>query len=77
MVIGIIALLIYLLTTIIGILMGKYLSNMVDKNDKQEVHSFIHVCLIPIINILVVIVGLFELVNGILHKIANYIEKWW
>lgn len=74
MVIGIIALLIYLLTTIIGILMGKYLSNMVDK---QEVHSFIHVCLIPIINILVVIVGLFELVNGILHKIANYIEKWW
>lgn len=77
MVIGIIALLIYLLTAVIGILIGKYTPNMVDKNSEQEVHSFIHVCLIPIVNILVVIVGLFELVNGILHKIANYIEKWW
>lgn len=72
----IILVLVHLSIATIGILMGKYLPNMVDKNDKHQVFSFIYACLIPILNIMVVIIGLSELADIVLCKTVNYIKRW-
>ena len=62
----IILVLIHLLITTIAILMGKYLPNMVHKDNEREVFSFIYSCLLPIMNIVVVCIGLCELVDVVM-----------
>nr|DAQ75814.1 MAG TPA: hypothetical protein [Caudoviricetes sp.] len=72
----IILVLIHLLITTIAILMGKYLPNMVHKDNEREVFSFIYSCLLPIMNIVVVCIGLCELVDVVMYKIIKYIKRW-
>lgn len=69
----IILVLVHLSISAIAILMGKYLPNMVHKENEREVFSFIYCCLLPIMNIIVVCIGLCELVE---HKIIKYIKRW-
>lgn len=56
--------------------MGKYLPNMVHKDNEREVFSFIYSCLLPIMNIVVVCIGLCELVDIVMYKIIKYIKRW-
>lgn len=56
--------------------MGKYLPNMVHKDNEREVFSFIYCCLLPIMNIVVVCIGLCELVDVVMHKIIKHIKRW-
>lgn len=56
--------------------MGKYLPNMVHKDNEREVFSFIYSCLLPIMNIVVVCIGLCELVDVVMYKIIKYIKRW-
>lgn len=56
--------------------MGKYLPNMVHKDNEREVFSFIYSCLLPIMNIVVVCIGLYELVDVVMYKIIKYIKRW-
>lgn len=72
----IILVLVHLSISAIAILMGKYLPNMVHKENEREVFSFIYCCLLPIINIVVVCIGLCELVDVVMHKIIKYIKRW-
>lgn len=71
----IILVLVHLSISAIAILMGKYLPNMVHKENEREVFSFIYCCLLPIMNI-VVCIGLCELVDVVMHKIIKYIKRW-
>lgn len=72
----IILVLVHLLISAIAILMGKYLPNIVHKENKHEVFSLIDCCL-PIMNIVVVYIGLCELVDVVMYKIIKYIIKRW
>lgn len=72
----IILLLAHLSISVIAILMGKYLPNMVDKKDERQVFSFIYACLLPILNIIIIVIGLSELVDVVMHKIIKYIKRW-
>lgn len=60
-----IIILVHLSISAIAILMGKYLPNMVHKENEREVFSFIYCCLLPIMNIVVVCIGLCKLFDGI------------
>lgn len=73
----IILVLVHLSITTIAILMGKYLPNIVNKDNKHEVFSFIYTCLLPIMNIMVIVIGLSELADVVLRKTVNYIKRWW
>lgn len=72
----IILVLVHLSISAIAILMGKYLPNMVHKENEREVFSFIYCCLLPITNIVVVCIGLCELVDVVMRKIIKYIKRW-
>lgn len=72
----IILVLVHLSISAIAILMGKYLPNIVHKENKHEVFSLIDCCLLPIMNIIVVCIGLCELVDVVMHKIIKYIKRW-
>lgn len=72
----IILILAHLSISVVAILMGKYLPNMVDKKDERQVFSFIYCCLLPIMNIVVVCIGLCELVDVVMHKIIKHIKRW-
>lgn len=72
----IILVLVHLSISAIAILMGKYLPNMVYKENEREVLSFIYCCLLPIMNIVVVCIGLWELVDVVMHKIIKCIKRW-
>ena len=71
-----IVLLVHLTLAFIGILMGKYIPNLVDKNDEKDKESFVYTCLLPIMNIVPVAMGIFKLVDKILRKLSNYIKRW-
>lgn len=68
-----IIILVHLSISAIAILM---LPNMVHKENEREVFSFIYCCLLPIMNIVVVCIGLCELVDVVMHKIIKYIKRW-
>lgn len=71
-----VVLLVHLTLAFIGILMGKYIPNLVDKNDEKDKVSFIYICLLPIMNLLPISMGIFELVDKMLRKLSNYIKRW-
>jgi hypothetical protein len=72
----IILLLAHLAISVIAILMGKYLPSMVDKKDERQVFSFIYCCLLPIMNIVIVCIGLCELFDVVMHNIIKHIKRW-
>lgn len=71
-----IVLLVHLTLAFIGTLMGKYIPNLVDKNDEKDKESFVYTCLLSIMNIVPVAMGIFKLVDKILRKLSNYIKRW-
>lgn len=73
----VIALLAHLILALIAILVGKYVPNMVNKSNSREVFSFIYCCALPILNLVVILIGITELMDIGIRKLSNYIMKRW
>lgn len=77
MVIGLLTiLLVHLTLTFIGILMGKYIPNFVDKKDEKDVVAFFYWCIFPLSNIIVILIGISYLVDNKVHKFSKYLMRW-
>lgn len=76
-------LLTHLILTFVGILMGKYIPNFVDKKDEKDVIAFIYWCIIPLTNIMVILAGMACLTDTkirksfkyLIHKLSKYLMK--
>lgn len=71
-----IILLVHLTLTFMGILMGKYIPDFVNKKDEKDVVAFFYWCIFPLVNIVVILIGISYLVDNKIHKFSKYLMRW-